>query len=124
MRYCRCSSPTPEMVEGVPVCSTCGDRVRDRLDLLRDRTIAAIAGGVTNIERQLGNAITPTPRLALTREEAARALGVGLTTFKTKIAPELRVVREGACRLYSIRELERWLADKAEPPMASQVGES
>jgi hypothetical protein len=54
------------------------------------------------------------PRLALTRAEAAEALGVGITTFKTKIAPDLRVVREGKVRLYPVRELERWLEENAE----------
>ena len=54
------------------------------------------------------------PRLALTRAEAAEALGVGLTTFKTRIAPELRVVREGKVRLYPVSELERWLTERAE----------
>jgi len=54
------------------------------------------------------------PRLALTRSEAAEALGVGITTFKTRIAPELRVVRPGKVRLYSVRELERWLEANAE----------
>jgi hypothetical protein len=56
----------------------------------------------------------PVPRLALTQREAAEALGVGLTTFKTKLAPRVRVVREGSIRLYSLRELERWLDEKAE----------
>jgi hypothetical protein len=54
------------------------------------------------------------PRLSLTRQEAADALGVGITTFKTKIAPELRVVRQGSIRLYPIRELEAWLERNAE----------
>lgn len=54
------------------------------------------------------------PRLALTRQEAAEALGVGLTTFKEKIAPELRVVRQGKVRLYPVRELESWLEANAE----------
>lgn len=54
------------------------------------------------------------PRLALTRSEAAEALGVGITTFKTKIAPELRVVRQGKVRLYPVRDLERWLDENAE----------
>lgn len=53
------------------------------------------------------------PRLSLTREEAAQSLGVGITTFKTKIAPELRVVRQGKVRLYPVRELERWLEENA-----------
>jgi hypothetical protein len=54
------------------------------------------------------------PRIALNRREAADALGVGLTTFKKKIAPELRVIREGTVRLYRVRELERWAEDRAE----------
>lgn len=54
------------------------------------------------------------PRIALTRAEAAEALGVGLTTFKVKIAPELRVVREGKVRLYPVAELERWADQRAE----------
>lgn len=54
------------------------------------------------------------PRLALTRAEAAEALGVGITTFKTKIAPELRVVRQGKVRLFPVAELERWLEANAE----------
>ncbi len=56
----------------------------------------------------------PVPAIALTREEAAQALGVGLTTFKTRIAPELRVVRRGSVRLYPVRELERWADENAE----------
>lgn len=54
------------------------------------------------------------PRIALTRAEAAEALGVGLTTFKQRIAPELRVVREGKVRLYPVAELERWADERAE----------
>lgn len=54
------------------------------------------------------------PRLSLTQPEAAEALGVGLTTFKTKIAHELRVVREGSIRLYPVPDLERWLDENAE----------
>ena len=56
----------------------------------------------------------PVPRIALTRAEAAEALGVGLTTFKKKIAPELRVIREGKVRLYPVAELERWADERAE----------
>jgi hypothetical protein len=54
------------------------------------------------------------PRLALSRSEAAEALGVGITTFKTRIAPELRVVRQGKVRLYPVADLERWLDANAE----------
>lgn len=58
--------------------------------------------------------LNPPPRIALTRQEAAEALGVGLTTFKERIAPELRVIREGKVRLYPVAELERWAEDRAE----------
>lgn len=54
------------------------------------------------------------PRITLTPKEAAEALGVGLTTFKTKIAPELRVIRRGSVRLYPVTELERWASRNAE----------
>ncbi len=33
--------------------------------------------------------LAPVPRVALTREEAAAALGVGLTTFKTEDRPRV-----------------------------------
>jgi hypothetical protein len=65
----------------------------------------------------------PIPRLALTREEAAQALGVGVTTFKMRIAPELPVVREGKCRLYPVRGIERWLERRSERQIVEQVGE-
>jgi hypothetical protein len=55
----------------------------------------------------------PVPRLALTREEAAAALGVSLTFFAAHIQPELRVVRRGSVRIVPARELERWLEREA-----------
>lgn len=54
----------------------------------------------------------PVPRIALTREEAAAALGVSLSHFERHIAPHLRMVRTGSTRLVPIRELEQW-ADRA-----------
>lgn len=56
----------------------------------------------------------PYPRVALEPNEAANSLGVKLTFFKEHIAPDLRVVRIGAKRLYPVRELERWVEDQAE----------
>jgi len=53
--------------------------------------------------------------MALTRTEAAAALGVGLTTFKEQIQPQLRIVRRGKVRLIPVSELERWLRENAEP---------
>lgn len=54
------------------------------------------------------------PRLALTREEAAESLGIGLTTFKEQVQPHLQIVRRGKVRMIPVAELERWLAENAE----------
>jgi hypothetical protein len=51
----------------------------------------------------------PIPRLALTREEAAAAIGMSLNSFERHVQPTLRLVRLGRMRLVPIRELERWL---------------
>lgn len=51
------------------------------------------------------------PRLALRPEEAAASLGVSIDHFREKIAPELRCVRQGRVKLYSVRELDKWLDD-------------
>jgi hypothetical protein len=52
-------------------------------------------------------------RLALTRSEAAAAIGVSLDSFERYVQPELRLVRRGRLRLVPIRELERWLDREA-----------
>jgi excisionase family DNA binding protein len=55
----------------------------------------------------------PTERLALSKVEAAQALGVSVDFFDEHIRPELRVVRRGRLRLFPVRELERWLDENA-----------
>lgn len=52
-------------------------------------------------------------RLALSRTEAASALGVSVDFFDQHVLPELRVVRRGRRRLIAIEELRRWLDDSA-----------
>ncbi len=52
------------------------------------------------------------PRIALTREEAAAALGMSLDSFERHVQPDLRLIRRGRLRLVAVRELERW-ADSA-----------
>ena len=47
------------------------------------------------------------PRIALTREESAHALGMGLTSFEQYVAPHVRVIRRGKLRLVPVAELER-----------------
>ena len=56
----------------------------------------------------------PAHRLAVTRAEAARALGVSLNSFERHVQPELRIVRRGKLRLIPVREIERWLEENAE----------
>lgn len=55
----------------------------------------------------------PIPRLALTREEAAAAIGMSLDSFERHVQPTLRLVRLGRMRLVPVGELERWLEQNA-----------
>jgi hypothetical protein len=66
---------------------------------------------------------TPIPRIALTRAEAAAALGMSLDSFERHAQPELRLVRRGRMRLVPIRELERWLEKNADRSLADELGE-
>ncbi|MGH2928686.1 MAG: hypothetical protein ACRDL8_10840 [Solirubrobacteraceae bacterium] len=58
--------------------------------------------------------LAPIPRLALSREDAAAALGMSLDSFERHVQPTLRLVRRGRMRLVPVRELERWLDQEAE----------
>ncbi len=49
-----------------------------------------------------------TPRLLLTRREAAEALGMSLSHFQRHVQPFLRCVYSGQLRLYRPEDLERW----------------
>ena len=53
------------------------------------------------------------PRLALSIDEAARALSVSRDFFDQHIRHELRVVRRGRKILVTVQELERWLENNA-----------
>lgn len=48
-------------------------------------------------------------RLALSKSEAAAALGVSVDFLEQHVMGELRVVRRGRRRLIPVGELERWL---------------
>jgi excisionase family DNA binding protein len=61
------------------------------------------------------------PRIALTRAEAAEALGMSLDSFERHTQPELRLVRRGRLRLVPVRELERWLERNAERPLTDEL---
>jgi hypothetical protein len=56
------------------------------------------------------SAIVPR-RLALTKREAAAALGMSVDSFERHVQPELRVVRRGKLRIVALSEIERWLRE-------------
>jgi hypothetical protein len=58
--------------------------------------------------------LAPIPRVALTREEAAAALGMSLDSFERHCQPELKLIRRGRLRLVPVTELERWAERSAE----------
>lgn len=53
-------------------------------------------------------------RLALSKAEAAEALGVSVDHFERHVQPHLRVVYSGRRRLFPVRELEGWLDREAQ----------
>jgi hypothetical protein len=57
------------------------------------------------------------PRLALTRRQAAAALGVSLSTIDRRVVPRITsVLTEWGTRLIPLSELERFLQERAVPP--------
>lgn len=59
--------------------------------------------------------------LALTRRDAARAIGVSLTTFEEQVQPHIGLISVGRKRLVPVAELERWVREHTDEPMAEQV---
>ena len=58
--------------------------------------------------------LSPIPRVALTREEAAAALGMSLDSFERYVQPSLRMIRRGRLRLVPVSELTLWAEREAE----------
>jgi excisionase family DNA binding protein len=56
-------------------------------------------------------------RLALSKVEAADALGVSVDFLEEHVMHELRVVRKGRRRLIPVKELERWMDEQATRPL-------
>ena len=61
-------------------------------------------------------------RFVLTRAEAARSLSMSLTTFEERVQPHIRLVRVGRKVLVPVSELQRWVEENAERPMAEELG--
>ena len=61
--------------------------------------------------------VSPIPRLALRREEAAEALGVSdRTLYEWTKAGDVPHVRRGGVLLYPVDQLRQWLAERAVQP--------
>lgn len=56
---------------------------------------------------------TAAPRIALTKAEAAAALGMSVDSFERYVGPEVRCVRRGRMRLFPVAEIERWASENA-----------
>jgi excisionase family DNA binding protein len=65
-----------------------------------------------NVSGDAGRARVPR-RLALSKSEAAAALGVSVDFLECHVMAELRIVRCGRRRLIPLGELERWLDENA-----------
>jgi hypothetical protein len=64
-------------------------------------------------------------RLAYTRKQAAEALGVSLATLDRRVVPVIETVAtEWGGRLIPVSELERYLAERIEPPRARRKPQS
>ena len=54
------------------------------------------------------------PRLALSKTEAADALGVSVDFLEEHVLHELKIVRRGRRRLIPLSELQRWIDSNAQ----------
>jgi hypothetical protein len=120
-RYCQCPAPNVGVVEGVRVCEHCGE-LESPLALALAQVVAGplaeLRQRLERIEQRI--AVPPPPRLSLTRQEAADAMGWSLDSFERYCQPELRLVRKGANRLVLVKDLERWLERNAEEVIRRQ----
>lgn len=85
-----------------------------------DALLDAIAESIADRVVERLPTITPTSlpeatkgKLALTKAEAADALGCSVDHLERHVMPDLRIVRSGRLRLIPIRELERWIERNA-----------
>ena len=57
--------------------------------------------------------------IAVTREDAAAALGMSLASFERYVQPDLALIREGKLRLVPVAELQRWAQGNARPVLGN-----
>ena len=61
------------------------------------------------------------PRLALTVNEAAAAIGISRDAFEARVLPELRSVRLGRRRIIAVAEVTKWLDRNAGRPLEDEL---
>jgi hypothetical protein len=52
--------------------------------------------------------------IAVSRADAAQALGMSLDSFERNVQPDVRIIRRGRLRLVPVAELVRWADENAE----------
>ena len=57
--------------------------------------------------------VAPVPRITLTIEESAAAMGMSVSHFRRHVLPDLKVIYSGSCRVVEVTELRRWAAGNA-----------
>jgi hypothetical protein len=65
---------------------------------------------------------TAPPRIALTKQEAAAAIGVSIDFFEQHIQSDLKLVRQGRKVLVPVAELERWVNEHASRTLGGRAG--
>jgi hypothetical protein len=63
------------------------------------------------------DSLSPVPRYALTRAEAAASLGMSLDSFEHHVQPHLKVIRLGRVRVIATEELAAWARKAGEEPL-------
>jgi hypothetical protein len=58
--------------------------------------------------------VSPVPRLALTKPEAALALGMSVDSLERYVIPDVKVIRKGKLVLIHVDELARWCRENSE----------
>jgi hypothetical protein len=116
VKYCACEHPDHQVAEGIELCGACGERIPDPMFPV---ILAEVQSLRRLVETPGGEGAQPAGtaangKLALTRTEAAKALGMGGTSFDKHVRPHVRAVRRGKLRLYPVDELKRWLEENSE----------
>ena len=57
--------------------------------------------------------LSPVPRIALTREEAAASLGMSPSTFDRHVKPTVRAMSVCDTPAFAVAELQRWAEDNS-----------